>query len=303
MKSLFKTALCMTGIGLALLFGCAALAQTQVQTQGQAPAGPTAEPDVMFYQKIGPGPVLAGGGIGLVRFEGLIDQKVVTGAPFTATISQESSQTLADGNRIERNASGTFARDSEGRTRRDVGLPAIGPWAASGKEPPHAIFINDPVAGTRYVLDTTQKVAHQMPAGPGEPKIRTRPDAGAAVEIQQEETTVSLGTQTINGISAEGTRTIRTIPAGEIGNQKPITITVERWYSNDLQTFVLIKHSDPMMGDTVYQLTNIQRGEPDASLFQVPADYAVKQGRGMEFHVTGPPPPPPPPPSDNPDAQ
>lgn len=299
MKSLFKTALCTAGAGVALLFGSTALAQTQVQ--GQAPAGPTAGPDVMFYEKVGPGPVLAGGGIGLVRFEGLIEQKVVTGAPFTATISQQSSQTLSDGNRIERNTTGTLARDSQGRTRRDISLPAIGPWAASGKEPPHTIFINDPVAGTRYMLDSTQKVAHEMPAGPAEPKIRQRGDEGAAVEAQQEETTVSLGTQTINGISADGTRTIRTIPAGEIGNQKPITITVERWYSNDLQTYVLIKHSDPMMGDTVYQLTNIQRTEPDASLFQVPADYTIKQGRGMEFHVTGPPPPTPP--DANPDAQ
>jgi hypothetical protein len=301
MKSLFKTAQCLAAAGVGLMFGSAALAQAPAQTVGQAPAGAGAGPDVMFYEKIGPGPVLAGGGIGLVRFEGLVDQKVVTGAPFTATISQETSQTLADGNRIERNATGTFARDSEGRTRRDMALPAIGPWAASGKEPPHAIFINDPVAGTRYVLDATEKVAHQMPPGPPEPKIRPHPDTGAAMEIQQEETTVSLGTQTINGISAEGTRTVRTIPAGEIGNQKPITITVERWYSNDLQTYVLIKHSDPMMGDTVYQLTNIQRTEPDASLFQVPADYTIKQGRGMEFHVTGPPPPQPP--SDNPDAQ
>jgi hypothetical protein len=299
MKSLLRTALCTAGAGAAFLFGSAALAQAPAQAIAQAPAGPTAGPDVMFYEKIGPGPVLAGGGIGLVRFEGLIEQKVVTGAPFTATISQETSQTLGDGNRIERNASGTFARDSEGRTRRDIALPAIGPWAASGKEPPHAIFINDPVAGTRYMLDSTQKVAHQMPEGPSEPKIRPRPDAGTAVEVQQEETTVSLGTQTINGISAQGTRTIRTIPAGEIGNVKPITITVERWYSNELQAYVLIKHSDPMMGDTVYQLTNIQRTEPDASLFQVPADYTIKQGRGMEFHVAGPPPPP----SDNPDAQ
>lgn len=296
MKSLFRVALCMAGTGIGLLFVSSAMAQEPVQVQ--APVPPGAGPDVMFYEKVGPGPVLAGG-IGFVRFEGMVEQKVVTGAPFSATISQETSQTLADGNKIERDATGSFARDSQGRTRRDMALPAIGPWAASGKEPPHAIFINDPVAGTRYMLDTTQKVAHQMPAGPEEPKVRTHPDAGAQVEVQQQETTVSLGTQTINGISAQGTRTIRTIPAGEIGNQKPISITVERWYSADLQTYVLVKHSDPMMGDTVYQLTNIQRTEPDASLFQVPADYTVKQGRGMEFHVAGPPPPA----GANPDAQ
>lgn len=293
MKSIFRTAVCLAAVGAAFAWGPAAQSQTQVQgqVQSQDAAGPGGGPDVMFYEKVGPGPVLAGGGIGLVRFEGLVEQKVVTGAPFTATITQQTSQTLADGNRIERDATGTFARDSQGRTRREMALPAIGPWAASGKESPHAIFINDPVAGTRYVLDTTRKVAHEMPTPPADARIRTEAAPGAATEIQHEETSISLGAQTINGISAQGTRTIRTIPAGEIGNEKPITITVERWYSNDLQTYILIKRSDPMMGDTVYQLTNIQRSEPDAGLFQVPTDYTIKQGRGLEFHVAGPPPP------------
>ena len=80
-----------------------------------------------------------------------------------------------------------------------------------------------------------------------------------AEERQKETTTTSLGTQMINGVSAEGTRITRTIPAGEIGNQKPIVITIEKWYSSDLQETVMTKRSDPRMGETVFQLTNIQR--------------------------------------------
>ena len=86
-----------------------------------------------------------------------------------------------------------------------------------------------------------------------------------------------LGTQTVEGVPATGTRVTRTIPAGQIGNERPIEIVDERWYSKDLQAFVMTKHSDPRSGETVYRLTDISRTEPAQSLFQVPADYEVKE--------------------------
>jgi hypothetical protein len=86
-----------------------------------------------------------------------------------------------------------------------------------------------------------------------------------------------LGTQVIEGVPATGTRVTLTIPTGEIGNERPIEIVDERWYSKDLQAFVMTKHSDPRSGETVYRLANISRTEPDHSLFQVPADYDVKE--------------------------
>jgi len=86
-----------------------------------------------------------------------------------------------------------------------------------------------------------------------------------------------LGTQTIEGVSATGTRITFTIPAGQIGNERPIEIVDERWYSKDLQAFVMTRHTDPRSGETVYRLTDINRSEPDHSLFQVPADYEVKE--------------------------
>ena len=91
------------------------------------------------------------------------------------------------------------------------------------------------------------------------------------------ETVESLGGQTIEGVWAEGTRTTRTIPAGTIGNDQPIKIVSETWYSQDLQTVVLSTHRDPRTGESTFRLTNIQRSEPAASLFQVPAGYTVKE--------------------------
>jgi hypothetical protein len=108
-------------------------------------------------------------------------------------------------------------------------LPAIGQWAASGKTPPQVSFINDPVAGTHYVLEASTKTARQMSAHTHGPDAAR--SSAMAAEVQKNTTSQSLGTQTINGVSAQGTRTTRTIPAGEMGNEKPIVIVTERWYS------------------------------------------------------------------------
>ena len=87
-----------------------------------------------------------------------------------------------------------------------------------------------------------------------------------------------LGKQIIEGVEATGTRTTITIPVGEIGNERPIEIVSERWYSPELQLVVMTRHSDPRMGETTYKLTNINRAEPAKTLFEVPADYTIKSG-------------------------
>jgi hypothetical protein len=85
--------------------------------------------------------------------------------------------------------------------------------------------------------------------------------------------TENLGTRDVEGVRAEGTRTTYTLPAGAIGNEKPIVSTSERWYSSDLQAVVLARTSDPRSGDTIYRLANIRRVEPAAELFRVPPEY------------------------------
>jgi hypothetical protein len=232
-------------------------------------------------------------GMGFEGFQAGPADKTVAGAPFSATFSTQTTQALSDGNQIQRSTTGTLARDNQGRTRRDMTLPSIGPWAASGKTPPHVVFINDPVASTNYILEPETKIARKMERSshgghrPGGPP----PGSGGAGNNQNIVAT-SLGTQTVNGVQAEGTRYTRTIPAGAIGNQKPIVITTERWFSADLRTVVLTKRSDPRMGETVTQLTNIQRSEPDATLFRVPSDYTVKQGGPGGRHMGHGQPPP-----------
>lgn len=108
---------------------------------------------------------------------------------------------------------------------------------------------------------------------PGEVFFFTRDGGADSDRIKTEK----LGTQSFEGVMAEGTRTVITIPAGEIGNEQPIVTTFERWYSPELQTVVMTRRSDPRSGETIFKLVNINRSEPDPRMFQVPSDYTVNE--------------------------
>jgi hypothetical protein len=258
---------------------------------------PPPPPDAMLH---GGGPGGPGGPfadrIELMGFEGLHGNKVVKGAPFSATASTETSQVLQDGTAIHRTATSTLYRDSQGRSRHEVTLSGFGPLQAAGKT--HTVItIGDPVAGAHYMLDPDRKIAHQMKLHTPGPGKAATPEAAQAFQqkmearLQQEEASGvvkkdNLGTQAINGVTAEGTRITRTIAAGQIGNDKPLQVVFERWYSPDLQIVVKSTRTDPRFGTTTYTLSNIQRTEPASTLFTVPADYTVQQGgpggrRGM----------------------
>lgn len=105
------------------------------------------------------------------------------------------------------------------------------------------------------------------------------PDGGDALPVKismPKPVTESLGKQSIEGVEAEGTRSTVTFPAGTFGNERPINVVSERWYSPELQMVVMTKHSDPRFGETSYRLTNINRSEPARNLFEVPSDYTLK---------------------------
>ena len=244
-------------------------------------------------------PPLFGERMELLGFGGMHGGKVVTGAPFSAVAVSETTQTLADGNHINRKTQSNVYRDGQGRIRREITIAGFGPMAPSG-QPKSFVVINDPVAGTTFMLHPDQKTAGQM----GRPFGRLKGALRDKMEARQQQEIASgslkkedLGTQTLSGVTAQGTRITRIIPAGQIGNEKPITIVRESWYSSDLQTVVMSKRSDPWSGETTYTLTNIQRAEPEAALFTVPSNYTVTQGppergpRGAMRRNQGPPPP------------
>ncbi|HTS48585.1 MAG TPA: hypothetical protein VMH05_11610 [Bryobacteraceae bacterium] len=223
------------------------------------------------------------GDFAFVRGEFGFSRKVVTGAPYSAQASTQFTQTLADGTHIQRSSTASMARDSQGRTRTEQTMSSIGPLSASGATPRTTVFIHDPVASMSYVLDPSAHTVRQMQIsqrGPqsqnGTASSRARPMAHARHGANA--TTEDLGTQVIQGLNATGTRVTRTIAAGSAGNDRAIQVVTETWYSPDLQMVVMSKSSDPRFGESVYQLTNITRAEPDPTLFTVPSGYTVMQG-------------------------
>ena len=248
------------------------------------------------------------------RTVGPMETKAVTGAPYSATATTALTQTLGDGTHISHTTTAQVARDSQGRTRREETISVLGPWSTGGNEQ-HIITINDPVAQTHYVLRPDQQIAISGPLASletmavGAMKIGTGPvsEQGRAKIITNKEKvlttnenvmwmakegsmvviggsegkaqTEDLGDQMMEGVRAHGRREKRTIAVGEIGNDRPIDVSSETWYSDELQTIVLSKRTDPRFGDSEYRLTNISRAEPASSLFEVPAGYTMKGER------------------------
>jgi hypothetical protein len=239
----------------------------------------------LFAQPPGPhmGREMGRGDFSLVRAEFGGSNKVVPGAPYSAQAVTQFTQTLSNGDHIQRTTNASMARDSQGRTRTERSFGAIGALSAEGGGT-RTVVIFDPVASKSYVLDAQNRTARSMPipaAKSGTP--HARPERSQAFAKTED-----LGTQVIQGLSAQGKRVTRAIPAGKEGNEKEIDIVTETWYSPDLQVVVMSKTSDPRFGESTYQLNAITRTEPDPSLFAVPSDYALKEGRPMMRRGPGP---------------
>src|SRR2546427_766035 len=225
-----------------------------------------------------------------VESEFSFDGKQVKGSPYSAEAVTETTQVLSDGNRIVRKSSSMLYRDSEGRTRREQSL--MFPGDPSGHTL-KTVMINDPVAGVSYSLnpdtregrksnnifrfertappsnsggDTSRRESAVTVNGGGfaittvGPGVARSENSNFNFKLEGEQRNAvkeSLGTQTVEGVEAEGTRTTTTIPAGAIGNERAIEIVDERWYSPPLQTVVITSHNDPRAGENVDYLPNL----------------------------------------------
>ncbi len=230
---------------------------------------------------------------------GVLD-RVVKGAPYSAEEISESVRLLGDGTRIRQNTHMTFYRDSEGRVRRE-GATEVTIW--------------DPVADVKISLVPKTMTAIEIPMGKLPAKVTTTNATAADLQKLKAEldaqkmmvngnpadaqTTAAmkekldqamaslsntgrpqtvvetLGRRLIEGVSADGTRSTTTIEPGAIGNDRPIRLTDEHWYSPDLHADVLHTTNDPRSGEVTWRLVNVHRVEPAADLFAVPAGYQV----------------------------
>jgi len=276
------------------LIGLLALAVSAIAQ----PPGPGRGPG-RFGPGLDPGPF---GGARFLGAEAGMPGRVVKNAPYSADVVTETTQNLQDGNHIRQTTTVKVYRDAEGRTRSEQSLKTLNGLAPNANLP-DVVFINDPVAGANYALNPTARTANKSnwarpttaggqnrpmgrgaghppnpdAAGPGPGRGPRRGGANANVKTE------ALGSQMVEGVQADGTRTTMTIPAGQIGNEQPIQIVTETWYSPDLKSVVMSKRTDPRMGETVTRMSNLSRAEPPSTLFQVPVDYKVsesaRQGR------------------------
>jgi hypothetical protein len=271
--------------------------------QGPGGSGMAAPPErlVEIQRQMDTANFLAGGGL---------FGPIVAGAPYSGEGVTTTTQTLADGTRIERTVSAKVYRDSEGRTRREQTILGLGALGES-----QSITIVDPVARLVYALNPATHEARRSvmpqggqrgrrgppppppppPSGAGDVGVTASPPPppppppgaggrGGPPPAGVANVPEPLGTRQIEGISATGTKRKEVIPAGRIGNDRPIEITDERWESPELKVLLLSRHHDPRTGDVEYRLTNVNRSEPPRELFTAPSDYTISDA---------PPPPPP----------
>ncbi len=226
---------------------------------------------------------------------------VVTGAPYSAVAVTESVQMLHDGNRIRRKNETRLYRDTDGRTRREQRLNTLGTWQVAGGVE-SLVFVHDPVEKKSFMLDASKRVARSLAtpqfaqswhpqsgntvafggdstvsvAGASADAFFVSPQTSVSFTMHNLNTvTEALGERDFDGVTATGTRTRLIIEAGAIGNEQPIEVSTESWYSSRLEAVVLRKRTDPRFGEITYRLIDISLAEPDAALFRVPNDYQL----------------------------
>lgn len=265
-------------LSLLPMFAAAALGQTIITTS------PPAEPKTPYH--------------GMATFQApRYGPRPIVGAPYYGEEVSQHEQTLANGTQInETKTLRKIWRDSEGRTRIERDLVVV----SSSKSAPAIVQITDPVAGYIYTLDTARRIAHRVvaPPPPGGPQtgnpdrmpIRAASRAGTAGSLggtftpsvrqttdgQGHQVTIEeLGTKAIDGILVEGTRRTTVYPTGSQGNDRPLKVIVESWWSPDVKVMMLSMTDNPRSGVTTVKITHLDTQEPDSELFSLPVGYTI----------------------------
>ena len=204
----------------------------------------------------------------------------LAGCPFSAVIESESTQSLADGTRIQKKFKALVYRDSEGRIRFETYAPTNPGTGFSATS--NMVQIFDPVAGFRYILfpQTAVGSRHRLDettTSLGVLQGSSAPDSASRQSKEPEPVVDNLGSKSLEGLSVSGRRITRTIQVGVEGNDRVLTIVVETWDSLDMGITLLQQNSDPRSGNVIKRMTNLKQIEPDAALFQVPTDYSIKE--------------------------
>jgi hypothetical protein len=203
------------------------------------------------------------------------------GAPFTAVVEFETTQTLTDGTIVTRKSSSGVARDSKGRTRNELRAQSGAQAGVQGEI--LQIVLYDP--GTRLrttISPRTHTARRSAVAALSDSTVRTG-TKGTSQKSRQTESSPGrhasqaeeVGIDYMGAFEVKHFRERRTFAAGTAGNDRDIQTMYEYWYSPDLKVNLLSKRVDPRTGTQTATLKEIHRGEPDAALFEIPAGYKM----------------------------
>jgi TonB family protein len=203
----------------------------------------------------------------------------VRGLPFFAKVELETVSQLPDGTQITHKTYNLVARDSAGSTHNEMRN-----WITSEGGEPKVIRIElyNPVTSTRTDLFPWSRLARQwMVVAPGQ---ATQAAGTAKPETTKEE----LGTDTLEGLPVKGLRVTETYATGSLGNDRPLTMVTEYWYAAELRLNLLTKRTDPRYGVQTVRVTELERHEPDATLFAIGDEYKVVNEAGPAQLAQGP---------------
>jgi hypothetical protein len=208
-----------------------------------------------------------------------INLRAVAGVPFSADVVSQTTQVMPDGTPVTRETHGKMFRDSAGRTRSETELDS----PVAGVAARRFVTIVDPVQGTSMVLDAAAKSAtvFHLPAASAvtasKVKLAASAQAGRASAKQLTPPgSESLGAMMLEGFAVTGTRRTRAPDAGAAKGAVPNIVT-ESWFSTEFKVDLLVARQGPQSMSRTTRITNITPGEPDPTVFQVPADYTVQE--------------------------
>ena len=197
----------------------------------------------------------------------------IANAPFSAKVVVTWDEPLIGGGTVSRKYYTLVARDSQGRVHRET--RDFVPADSTAEPPLRSLTITDPVAGTRTkctqaALTCTTSEYH--------PRIALTAQAGGPLVVSTGNVrSESLGNQTIDSLNAVGTRETRTTVSGP----RVILSHTDLWYSPDLQMYLSVARSNPQLGQLTLTVTELVRGGPDHSFFDVPPGYEVSDHRSQ----------------------
>jgi hypothetical protein len=219
-------------------------------------------------------------------FSSGINLRSVAGAPFSANVVSQSTQVLADGTPVTRETYGKMFRDSAGRTRSETELET----SVAGVAVRRFVTIVDPVQGTSTVLDVAAKSAtvFHLPSAPAVATSNLKLTAATQVGRAGVKQVIppgfeNLGIMMMEGFAVTGTRRAGASAASTAKSTLPNTVT-ESWFSKELKVDLLVTRQGTQSANRTTKLTNITPGEPDPTVFQIPADYTVRdnsQAKGV----------------------